>query len=124
VCLPRCSRITRSRSRSSTASRWVWTNLGVSYSGSTAKLAERGGFAHDDTNVVLLLSNPTFQPKTVHAPVGTVQVAPALVVFSGFHFVVTRLLPDADGSEIGRDVLVPISIRGASLSCLVPCKKC
>jgi hypothetical protein len=44
--------------------------VGVSYSGSTAKLAEHGGFAHDDANVVLLLSNPTFQPKTVHAPVG------------------------------------------------------
>jgi hypothetical protein len=51
--------------------------VGVIYSGSTAKLAEHGGFAHDDTDVVVLLSNPSFQPKTVHAAVGTVQVAPA-----------------------------------------------
>jgi hypothetical protein len=39
----------------------VTPNVGVTYSGSTAKLAEHGGFAHDDTNVVLLLSNPSFQ---------------------------------------------------------------
>ena len=43
----------------------VTPNVGVTYSGSTAKLAEHGGFAHDDTNVILLLSNPSFQPQTV-----------------------------------------------------------
>ena len=41
----------------------VTPNVGVTYSGSTAKLAEHGGFAHDDTNVILLLSNSSFQPR-------------------------------------------------------------
>jgi hypothetical protein len=30
----------------------------------------------------------------------------------GLHFAVTRLLPDADGSEIGRDVLVDLNTKG------------
>jgi arylsulfatase A-like enzyme len=47
--------------------------------GSTKKLAEHGGFAHDDTNVVLLLSHPSFEPKTVSATVGTAQVAPTFL---------------------------------------------
>jgi hypothetical protein len=57
----------------------VTPNVGVTYSGSTAKLAEHGGFAHDDTNVILLLSLPKFQPQTVHAEVGTAQVAPTIL---------------------------------------------
>ncbi len=57
----------------------VTPNVGVTYSGSKAKLAEHGGFAHDDTNVILLLSNPSFQPKTVRAGVGTAQVAPTIL---------------------------------------------
>ena len=57
----------------------VTPNVGVTYTGSSKKLAEHGGFAHDDTNVVLLLSNPSFQPKTVSAEVGTAQVAPTLL---------------------------------------------
>ncbi len=54
-------------------------NVGVTYSGSTAKLAEHGGFAHDDTNVMLLLSNPSFEAQTVRAEVGTLQVAPTIL---------------------------------------------
>ena len=54
-------------------------NVGVTYSGSTAKQEEHGGFAHDDTNVVLLVSNPSLQPKTVRESVGTVQVAPTIL---------------------------------------------
>jgi hypothetical protein len=57
----------------------VTPNVGVTYSGSHAKQAEHGGFAHDDTNVVLLLSNPTFAPRTVNAGVGTAQVAPTIL---------------------------------------------
>jgi hypothetical protein len=57
----------------------VTPNVGVTYSGSTAKLAEHGGFAHDDTNVILLLSNPSYHPQTVRAAVGTVQVAPTIL---------------------------------------------
>jgi hypothetical protein len=54
-------------------------NAGVTYSGSTAKLEEHGGFAHDDTNVMLLLSYPTCQSTTVHAGVGMAQVAPTIL---------------------------------------------
>jgi hypothetical protein len=57
----------------------VTPNVGVTYSSSKAKLAEHGGFAHDDTNVVLLLSNPSFQAKTVKTYVGTAQVAPTIL---------------------------------------------
>ena len=57
----------------------VTPNIGVTYSGSTAKLAEHGGFSHDDTNVMMLLSHPGFQPNTVRAEVGTAQVAPTIL---------------------------------------------
>jgi arylsulfatase A-like enzyme len=57
----------------------VTPNVGVTYSGSHAKREEHGGFSHDDTNVVLLLSNPSFHPRTVSATVGTAQVAPTIL---------------------------------------------
>jgi Type I phosphodiesterase / nucleotide pyrophosphatase len=57
----------------------VTPNVGVTYTGSTAKLAEHGGFAHDDTNVILLLSNPGLVPHTVYTGVGTNQVAPTIL---------------------------------------------
>jgi hypothetical protein len=57
----------------------VTPNVGVTYSGSTKKLAEHGGFAHDDTNVMLLLSNPSFKPSTVTGPVETLQIAPTIL---------------------------------------------
>lgn len=61
----------------------VTPNVGVTYSGSHAKQAEHGGFAHDDTNVVLLLSNPRFERQTVRASVGTAQVAPTILQVLG-----------------------------------------
>lgn len=63
----------------------VAPNVGVTYSGSHAKQEEHGGFAHDDTNVVLLLSNPSFAPKTVSAYVGTAQVAPTILKALGLN---------------------------------------
>jgi hypothetical protein len=57
----------------------VTPNVGVTYSGSTSKLAEHGGFAHDDTNVILLLSHSCFQPRTIREGVGTAQVAPTIL---------------------------------------------
>ena len=63
----------------------VTPNVGVTYSGSQAKQEEHGGFAHDDTNVVLLLSNPGFTPKKVSAAVGTVQVAPTILKALGLN---------------------------------------
>ncbi|HWN74557.1 MAG TPA: alkaline phosphatase family protein [Candidatus Udaeobacter sp.] len=57
----------------------VTPNVGVTYSGSKAKQEEHGGFSHDDTNVMLLLSNPQFEARTVVAAVGTAQVAPTIL---------------------------------------------
>src|SRR5215469_10614365 len=63
----------------------VTPNVGVTYTGSTKKQEEHGGFAHDDTNVVLLLSNPSFSPRTVYASVGTAQVAPTILQSLGIN---------------------------------------
>ena len=57
----------------------VAPNVGVVYTGSTAKLSEHGGFSHDDTNVILLVSYPTFSPKLIMSPVTTAQVAPTIL---------------------------------------------
>jgi hypothetical protein len=57
----------------------VTPNVGVTYSGSKHKQEEHGGFAHDDTNVVLLLSNPRFDASTIRTSVGTAQVAPTVL---------------------------------------------
>ena len=54
-------------------------DIGVTYSGSSKKLAEHGGFSRDDTNVMLLLSNPSFKRKVVTSPVETMQVAPTIL---------------------------------------------
>jgi len=57
----------------------VTPNVGVTYTGSNKKLMEHGGFAHDDTNVMLLVSNPAFNSRTVYTSVGTNQVAPTIL---------------------------------------------
>ena len=58
-------------------------NVGVIYSGSSHKQAEHGGFNHDDTNVIMLLSNPSFQAARVNVPVETMQVAPTILYALG-----------------------------------------
>lgn len=63
----------------------VSPNAGVIYTGSQKKQEEHGGFAHDDTNVMLLLSNPAFEPKTVTAEVQTAQVAPTVLKALGLN---------------------------------------
>jgi arylsulfatase A-like enzyme len=57
----------------------VTPNVGVTYSGSTTMIADHGGFAHDDTNVMLLVSHPCFRPQTVFTETATAQVAPTIV---------------------------------------------
>jgi hypothetical protein len=57
----------------------VSPNVGVVYTGSTKKLAEHGGFSHDDTNVMILFSNPGYEPRTITVPVETIQVAPTIL---------------------------------------------
>ncbi len=44
-----------------------------------AMVAEHGGFAHDDTNVMMLVSSPALPARTVSAPVTTAQVAPTIL---------------------------------------------
>jgi hypothetical protein len=63
----------------------VEPNVGVTYTGSTKKQEEHGGFAHDDTNVILLLANPSFPSRTVYAEVGTAQVAPTILQALGIN---------------------------------------
>jgi predicted AlkP superfamily pyrophosphatase or phosphodiesterase len=63
----------------------VAPNVGVTYTGSSKKQAEHGGFAHDDTNVILLLSNPLLRPGVVTTPVTTMQVAPTILKAVGLH---------------------------------------
>jgi Type I phosphodiesterase / nucleotide pyrophosphatase len=57
----------------------ITPNIGVTYSNSGKKQAEHGGFAHDDVNVMMLLSNPSFHAATVSSPVETAQVAPTIL---------------------------------------------
>jgi hypothetical protein len=57
----------------------VTPNFGVVYTGSSKKQAEHGGFSHDDTNVMLLVSNPAISARTVYSAVGTNQVAPTIL---------------------------------------------
>jgi hypothetical protein len=57
----------------------VTPNVGVTYSGSTAMVGDHGGFAHDDTNVILLVANPNFTARTVSALAATRQIAPTIV---------------------------------------------
>src|SRR5271165_5040172 len=61
----------------------VTPNIGVTYSGSSKKLAEHGGFSHDDTNVMMLFSNPSMKSSTVFSPVETAQVAPTILAALG-----------------------------------------
>ncbi len=80
----------------------VTPNVGVTYTGSNKKLMEHGGFSHDDTNVMLLLSNPAYAPHTVFTEVGTNQVAPSVLkvlgldpsLLDGVRLEGTGVLPD------------------------------
>jgi arylsulfatase A-like enzyme len=57
----------------------VQPNVGVIYTGSSKKQAEHGGFAQDDTNVMMLVSNSGFAASTVTSFVETIQVAPTIL---------------------------------------------
>jgi hypothetical protein len=63
----------------------VLPNTGVVYTGSTKKQAEHGGFALDDTNVMLLVSNPSIRPRSVTSFVETTQVAPTVLKLLGLN---------------------------------------
>jgi hypothetical protein len=57
----------------------VTPNVGVTYSNSTSMIGDHGGFAHDDTNVMMLVANPSFKPATISATVTTRQIAPTIL---------------------------------------------
>jgi hypothetical protein len=57
----------------------VTPNVGVTYSGSSTMIEDHGGFAHDDTNVIMLAANPIFKAATVSATTTTTQVAPTII---------------------------------------------
>lgn len=52
---------------------------GTIYSKSSAKIAEHGGFAEDDTHVLLVVSNPKLERKVVDDRVENKQVAPTIL---------------------------------------------
>ena len=63
----------------------VAPNIGVVYTGSASKQEEHGGFAFDDTNVMLLVANANLQPRTVTSWVETMQVAPTILQLLGLN---------------------------------------
>jgi hypothetical protein len=63
----------------------VTPNVGVTYSSSTSMIGDHGGFAHDDTNVIMLVSNPSFTAQTVSNKTTTTQVAPTMVQALGLN---------------------------------------
>jgi hypothetical protein len=61
----------------------VAPNVGVVYTGGKKKVAEHGGFAHDDANVMLLVSSPSYTKAAENRPVRTVQIAPTILEVLG-----------------------------------------
>jgi hypothetical protein len=61
----------------------VQPNVGVIYTTSHKKQEEHGGFAQDDTQVMMLVSNPNFKSSTVTSFVETSQVAPTILAALG-----------------------------------------
>src|SRR5262249_46624162 len=55
----------------------VTTDVGVIYTGKQKKVTEHGGFAN--INVILVVSNPSFNPKTITSHVETTQAAPTIL---------------------------------------------
>ena len=63
----------------------VIPNVGVVYTGNLKKQSEHGGFANDDTNVMLLVSNPSLHARTDDSFVETAQVAPTILKLLGLN---------------------------------------
>ncbi len=61
----------------------VMPKLGVVYTGGKGKISEHGGFSNDDTNVMMLVSNPYLAPQTFTTRVSTAQVAPTVLKVLG-----------------------------------------
>lgn len=95
----------------------VTPNIGVVYTGGKGKVSEHGGFANDDTNVMLLVSNPTIAPATYEYPVKTAQVAPTVVASLGLNpqsldgvlMEGTAVLPGVGADNQPNVVIVPVA---------------
>jgi len=61
----------------------VIPDVGVVYTGNLKKQSEHGRFAHDETNVMLLVSNPHTSARAVTSFVQTAQVAPTILKILG-----------------------------------------
>jgi hypothetical protein len=61
----------------------VAPKVGVTYTGGHGKIAEHGGFANDDTRVMLLVAGPGIRPSAVSTPVQTAQIAPSILSILG-----------------------------------------
>jgi len=57
----------------------ITSNVGVIYTGHQKKVMEHGGFARDDTNVMMLLAAAVLSPATITSPVETTQIAPTIL---------------------------------------------
>jgi hypothetical protein len=57
----------------------ITPDIGVTYTTSSKKSEEHGGFSHDDINVMLLVSNPRLTARTVTSAVQNAQVAPTIL---------------------------------------------
>jgi len=64
----------------------VQPQYGTIYTTSTSKNAEHGGFSYGDTNVGLIVSNPSFAQSVLKTPVATSQVAPTILHSLGLDF--------------------------------------
>jgi hypothetical protein len=63
----------------------VTPNVGMTYSGNPTMIGDHGGFAHDDTNVIMLVANPSFTVQTVSSVATTRQVAPTILKALGLN---------------------------------------
>lgn len=93
----------------------ITPNIGVVYTGGKAKVSEHGGFANDDTNVMLLVSNPVMSAATYEYPVKTAQVAPTVVASLGLN-------PQSLDAVLmeGTEVLPGIGVAGAPSVVIAP----
>jgi len=57
----------------------VEPTYGTTYTHSSAKNSEHGGFSYSDTNVGLIVSNPSYKSTVLKTPVATSQVAPSIL---------------------------------------------
>ncbi|KAI9203337.1 type I phosphodiesterase/nucleotide pyrophosphatase precursor [Polychytrium aggregatum] len=80
----------------------IQPNHGVIYSLSGAKHAEHGGGSDDDRHVLLVLSNPTFTPRSDSTPVFTTQIAPTILNLLGLPYT------DLDGVQKEGTTLLPL----------------